>query len=185
MTNSVYRLFTGKLAWHLAVAALVGLWSWPFDLAVARTITDSAGRQVEVPDSIARVHAAGPPASVLLYALAPQKMIGWLRAPRDSQKPFLLPAARMLPTIGRLTNRADLERLTGDKPDLIVDFGAVNDSYRTIANRVQAETGIPYLLVDGRLKATCRIIAKQRRTLPIILQRAPRQLWAELHLFLK
>jgi len=136
------------------VAALVGLWLWPFDLAVARTITDSAGRQVEVPDSIARVHAAGPPASVLLYALAPQKMIGWLRAPRDSQKPFLMPAARMLPTIGRLTSRTDLERLAGDKPDLIVDFGAVNDNYRSLANRVQAETGIPYLLVDGRLEAT-------------------------------
>jgi len=154
MTSSVCKPFAGKFSWHLAVAALIGLWSWPLDLAFARTITDSAGRQVEVPDSIARVHAAGPPASVLLYALAPQKMIGWLRAPRDLQKPFLMPAARMLPTIGRLTNRADLERLAGDKPDLIVDFGAVNDNYRSLANRVQAETGIPYLLIDGRLEAT-------------------------------
>src|SRR5262245_3397636 len=154
MTSSVTKPFGGKLGWRLAVAALIGLWSWPLDLAAARTITDSAGRQVENPDSIARVHAAGPPASVLPYALAPQRMIGWLRAPRDSQKPFLLPAARMLPTIGRLQSRADLERLAGDKPDLILDFGAVNDNYRTLANRVQAETGIPYLLVDGRLEAT-------------------------------
>ena len=31
----------------------------------ARTITDSAGRTVDIPDTIRRVFAAGPPASVL------------------------------------------------------------------------------------------------------------------------
>src|SRR5262245_21262319 len=122
MTSSMTKPLAGKLGWCLAIAGLIAL--WPLDLAVARTFTDSAGRQVEVPDNIVRVHAAGPPASVLLYALAPQKMVGWLRAPRDAQKPFLLPAARMLPTIGRLQSRADLERLAGDKPYLIIDFGA-------------------------------------------------------------
>src|SRR5262245_36682912 len=80
--------------------------------AVARIVLDSAARMVDVPDTVARVHAAGPPASILLYALAPRKMIGWLRAPRDSQKPFLLPEARALPGVGRLTSRADLDRLT-------------------------------------------------------------------------
>ena len=40
--------------------------------AQARTITDSAGRKVEVPDKIERVFAAGPPASILLYMLAPR-----------------------------------------------------------------------------------------------------------------
>ena len=49
--------------------------------AVAREVIDSAGRKVEVPDRIERVMAAGPPASVLIYMLAPEKMIGWnLRA---------------------------------------------------------------------------------------------------------
>src|SRR5262245_2307183 len=38
-------------------------------LVSARTITDSAGRNVEVPDKIAKVFAAGPPASILLYML--------------------------------------------------------------------------------------------------------------------
>ena len=115
------------------LAALVGLLVASIGPALARSITDSAGRVVEIPDTVARVHAAGPPASVLLYVIAPQKMIGWLRAPRDAQKPFLLPEARMLPAIGRLTNRADLERLAGPKPDLIIDFGAVNDNYRSLA----------------------------------------------------
>jgi len=37
-----------------------------------RPVVDSAGRQVEVPDRIERVIAAGPPASVLMTMLAPR-----------------------------------------------------------------------------------------------------------------
>ena len=37
----------------------------------ARTITDAAGRKVEIPDTVKRVLAAGPPASVLVYVLSP------------------------------------------------------------------------------------------------------------------
>ena len=65
--------------------------------AWARTVTDSAGRTVDIPDHVGRVFAAGPPASMLLYMLAPQTMIGWVRAPRPEDKPFLLPAVRDLP----------------------------------------------------------------------------------------
>ncbi len=123
----------------------------------ARTVTDSAGRLVEIPDSVSRVFAAGPPASTLLYVVAPEKMIGWVRPPRDDEKPFLLPQARSLPELGRLTGRGDtlnLEKLIADKPDLIVDFGTVNDTYRSLADRLQQQTGIPYLLIDGRFSAT-------------------------------
>lgn len=125
--------------------------------AAARTVTDSAGRAVEIPDTITRVFAAGPPASVMLYVLAPQDMIGWVRAPRDPQKPYLLPATRDLPELGRLTGRGDtlnLERLLAVKPDIIIDYGTINDTYRSLADRIQTQTGIPYLLIDGRFENT-------------------------------
>ncbi|GGF70311.1 ABC transporter substrate-binding protein [Azorhizobium oxalatiphilum] len=125
--------------------------------ATARMVTDSAGRQVEIPDHVTRVFAAGPPASVLVYTVAPQTLIGWTRAPRPAEKPFLLPAVRDLPELGRLTGRGDtlnLERLLADKPDLIIDFGTLNDTYRSLADRVQQQTGIPYLLIDGRFAST-------------------------------
>lgn len=141
--------------------------------AMARTVTDSAGRAVNVPDSITRVFAAGPPASALLYVLAPEKMIGWVKAPREEEKPFLLPAVRNLPELGRLTGRGDtlnLERLMAAKPDLIIDFGTINDTYRSLADRVQAQTGIPYLLIDGRFENTAAAI----RLLAGILNVAPR-----------
>jgi iron complex transport system substrate-binding protein len=139
------------------LGVLIALFALAATPALARTVTDSAGRQVEIPDKISRVFAAGPPASTLLYVLAPQMMSGWVRAPRQAEKPFLLPAVRDLPELGRLTGRGNtlnLERLVADKPDLIVDFGTINDTYRSLADRVQAQTGIPYLLIDGRFENT-------------------------------
>jgi iron complex transport system substrate-binding protein len=136
---------------------LIGLLMLIAAPAIARNVTDSAGRTVEIPETITRVFAAGPPASTLLYALAPQHMIGWVRAPLDAEKAFLLPAVRDLPELGRLTGRGDtlnLERLIAAKPDLIIDFGTINDTYRSLADRVQAQTGIPYLLIDGRFENT-------------------------------
>ncbi|MDF2995893.1 MAG: transporter substrate-binding protein [Xanthobacteraceae bacterium] len=137
-----------------AVLATLGLLATP---ALTRSVTDSAGRTVEVPDTISRVFAAGPPASTLLYAVAPEKMIGWVRAPREAEKPYLLRAVRDLPELGRLTGRGDtlnLERLVAAKPDIVIDFGTISDTYRSLADRVQAQTGIPYLLIDGRFENT-------------------------------
>jgi iron complex transport system substrate-binding protein len=125
--------------------------------ARARDITDSAGRHEELPDRIGHVFAAGPPASTLLYVLAPDKMDGWIRPPTPAEQPYLLPAVRALPTVGRLTGRGgslNLERLVADKPDLVFDFGTVSDTYKSLADQVQAQTGIPYLLIDGRFDNT-------------------------------
>jgi iron complex transport system substrate-binding protein len=124
---------------------------------IAREIVDSAGRKVEVPDRIQRVMAAGPPASVLLYMLAPEKMIGWVIKPRAEVQPYLLPAVRSLPELGRLSGRggtASVEGVMAAKPDLIVDFGSVNPTYVSLADRVQEQTGIPYVLIDGRFDRT-------------------------------
>ena len=125
--------------------------------ARARDIVDATGRTVTIPDAPARVFAAGPPASVLLYALAPETMVGWTRAPRAADLPFLLPATHELPELGRLTGRGgtvNLEVLLAIKPDLIVDFGTVNPSYIDLANSIAEQTGIPYILIDGSFDNT-------------------------------
>jgi iron complex transport system substrate-binding protein len=117
--------------------------------------------------------AAGPPASVLVYVLAPEKLIGWNQKPRPAELAYLAPAVRDLPEIGRLTGRggtASLEAVMAAKPDLIVDFGSVTPTYVSLADRVQSQTGIPYLLVDGRFAHT----ADALRLLGPILGVAPR-----------
>ncbi|HRY07426.1 MAG TPA: ABC transporter substrate-binding protein, partial [Hyphomicrobiaceae bacterium] len=125
--------------------------------ATARTITDSAGRTLEVPDRIERVFAAGPPAAILLYILAPEKMTGWPNAPKPEERPYIAQPYRDLPSLGRLTGRggtANLEVVLKTKPDLILDFGSVRDTYVSLADNTQAQTGIPYVLIDGRFAAT-------------------------------
>ena len=129
--------------------------------SAARIVTDSAGRQVAVPDRIERVFAAGPPAMVLLYVLAPDRMIGWPRAPHPEEMAYIAPAYRDLPEVGWLTGRGDtvnLEVLLQTKPDLVVDFGSVRDTYVSLAERVQAQTGIPYILIDGRFENTAAAV---------------------------
>jgi iron complex transport system substrate-binding protein len=125
--------------------------------AQARTVVDSAGRKVEVPDKIEKVFAAGPPASILIYMLAPERMTGWPDPPRAEERPFIAEKYRDLPALGRLTGRggtANLEVVLKAAPDLIVDFGSVRDTYVSLAENVQAQTTIPYILIDGRFEAT-------------------------------
>jgi len=125
--------------------------------AAARTVIDSAGRRVEVPDTVTRVFAAGPPASVLVYVLKPDALLGWPRALRKEERAYVAEPYRDLPETGRLTGRggdANLELVLKLKPDLIVDFGSVRDTYISLADRVQQQTGIPYLLFDGRFENT-------------------------------
>jgi iron complex transport system substrate-binding protein len=141
----------------LTAAIVTGLlFSLPAAVS-AREVTDSAGRKVKVPDRIDRVMAAGPPASVLVVMLAPEKLIGWNLKPRQAELPFLPATVQRLPEIGRLTGRggtANLEAVIAAKPDLILDFGSVNATYASLADRVQAQTGIPYILIGGRFDET-------------------------------
>lgn len=123
----------------------------------ARTVVDSAGRELRLPDEIHTVFASGPPAAILVYVLRPEVLAGWPRAIRPEEAPYIAAPYRDLPATGRLTGRggdANLERVLEIEPDLIIDFGSVRDTYIDLADRVQRQTGIPYLLIDGRFEAT-------------------------------
>ena len=62
------------------------------DIVAAREVVDSAGRKVTVPDRVERIMAAGPPASVLVYMLGPQKLVGWNLRPREAELPYAIVA---------------------------------------------------------------------------------------------
>jgi iron complex transport system substrate-binding protein len=139
-----------------ALALLSSLLARPA-LAQSRTVVDSAKRSITLPAKVERVFVAGPPASVLAYVLARDAMVGWIRQPSPAEKEFLAAPARDLPETGRLTGRGDtvsLERLVAAKPDLVLDFGSTTPTYVSLADRVQSQTGIPYVLIDGRFAAT-------------------------------
>ena len=132
-------------------------------LARAANVTDSAGRAIVILDRVERVFAAGPPAAILLYTLAPEQLLGWTRSLEPAQCEFLGAGACDKPEVGRLTGRGNttnLEVLLKLKPDLILDFGTLNDTYISLADKVQEQTGIPYALLDGRFNAAAAVYRK-------------------------
>lgn len=119
------------------------------------TVTDGAGRSVPVPRKVERVFPAGPPAAIQVYTLAPDLLLGWPRANRPEELEFLLPGIGSRPELGRITGRgntANLETVLALKPDLIVDAGSTRQTFVELADRVQAQTGIPCALLDGRFE---------------------------------
>jgi iron complex transport system substrate-binding protein len=125
--------------------------------ARAASVTDAAGRPIEIPAAISRVFPAGPPAAILLYTLAPELLLGWPRGNRAEECAFLKPDICARPEVGRLTGRgntANLESVLALKPDLIIDVGSTAPTYVSLAQRVQEQTKIPYALLDGRFDAT-------------------------------
>jgi iron complex transport system substrate-binding protein len=150
------------------IFALLSLWSGS---ALAADVVDATGRTVTVPDHIAQIVPAGPPAAVLLAALAPDLVMGWPEAMSDEARALLSPALAKVPQIPRITGKDDVaDKIKALKPDLIVDYGTVSPRYTDLAKATQQKTGIPTILLDGSMTE----IPKTLRTLGAILHREDR-----------
>lgn len=138
----------------LFLALLAGIPRLVLAGADGTQVTDSAGREVLLPSEIHGILAAGPPAGVFLYVLAPDKLIGWPHGLEIGAETLLPAKYASLPVVGRLTGSAGgltPAAISALRPDVIVDVGDVEPRYVALADRIQAQTGIPYLLIDGRL----------------------------------
>jgi len=127
--------------------------------ASARSVVDATRRTVEIPDRIERVMPAGQPAAVLLYTLAPEKMIGWPHSPSPAAKTLLGPRFADLPALAPLVRdgKVQTEQIQAARPDMILDYGSTAPRYADRATMVQEATGIPVLLMDGKLERTPEI----------------------------
>jgi iron complex transport system substrate-binding protein len=129
----------------------------------AATVTDATGRALPMPEKVARVFPAGPPAAILLYTLAPELLLGWPRANRPEECLYMLPDICTRAEVGRITGRgntANLEGVIALKPDLILDVGSTSSTFVSLAERVQQQIGIPYALLDGRFDAVAETYRK-------------------------
>jgi iron complex transport system substrate-binding protein len=157
------------------VFALLLLWS---GAARAADIVDATGRTVTVPDHIAHIVPAGPPAAVLLAALAPDLMVGWPEPISDEARALLAPAAAKAPQIPRLTGKDDVtDKIKALKPDLILDYGTVSPRYSDLAKATQQKTGIPTILLDGSMAEIPKAPSCTARTGPRRWPAWPRRSW--------
>jgi len=141
------------------VAAVIGFGPAGAAAGETRAVVDSAGRRVAVPTRIERVFAAGPPATVFVYTLAPDTLLGWYRPLTLDERGYIPARYAGLPTLGKLTGRSNtpnLDIVREARPDVILDYGAVGPREAALADRIQRETGVPYVLIDGSLAAVPR-----------------------------
>jgi iron complex transport system substrate-binding protein len=144
-----------------AIIALLLLCPWTAlgTAASAATIADATGRSVQVPDHIAHVLPAGPPAAVLLEALAPDLLMGWPSLVPAEARAMLAPPTDQRPEIPRGDAQVQAaQAIAGIKPDLILDYGTVSPHYIDQAKATQQKTGIPSVLLDGSLEAMPQVL---------------------------
>lgn len=127
---------------RLAALSLVVLAAAP---ALAAEFTDSAGRRVILPDHINRAMAADASAEVLIFVLAPDKLVGWVQPPTGA----LPPKVKHLPVTGPIADPGAAAAITRLKPDVVIDVGDINPDRAAFADQVTQATGTPYILLDG------------------------------------
>ncbi|HGM5489333.1 TPA: ABC transporter substrate-binding protein [Serratia fonticola] len=125
-----------------------------------------------------RILSAGAPADLLLLALAPEMLLGLSSFDLSvTGAEYLSPVLTKLPRLGRLSGRAStlsLEKILALNPDIIIDCGSADETFRSLAQRTAAQTGIPYVLVDGNLQDSPRQLREVGKLLGVS-QRAEKQ----------
>lgn len=109
------------------------------------------------PSTSGKVLAAGQPAAVLIWALAPERLIGWPRKPSAKAMALLPAAAGTLPETGALASGGapmSLEAAAALRPDIILDYGDMDAADRDLADRIRDRTRRAFHLIDGALTGT-------------------------------
>lgn len=138
---------------HAFIACAL-LWGFGLVAHAQEAFYDDAGRRVLLTQPIERVFAAGAPAEVLLYTLAPEMLVGRNHLPSDAAQAFMPPEYRTPTPIVNLPDRDDprydAELLALDV-DLYIDYGTVDADYVSALEAITGRTGVPGIILDGAL----------------------------------
>src|ERR1700719_5115387 len=92
----------------------------------AAGFVDSAERYVVVPDRIGRVMTANPAADVLVFVLAPERLLGWSAPLSRGQRAYIPAKFARLPVVGgalRPNPSETVQTPARMRPDLIIEAG--------------------------------------------------------------
>lgn len=121
---------------------------------ITRVFTDSCGREVTVPADIQKIAVSGPLAQMVVFAIAPDKMVGVANAWDESAKAYFDTKYLELPLLGQLyggKGELNLETLLAVEPDVVIDVGEPKDSMAEDLDALQEQTGIPFVHIDAYL----------------------------------
>lgn len=128
---------------------------------VTRVVTDMAGRRVTVPAQIHKVLAMSPMATVLIYTLDPSLLLGWNYKSDPGERAMIIEPYRDLPVLGGWygkDNTGNLEQIMKAHPDVLISMGDPLGAAQ--AERIQSQTHIPVLILDGGLERLPQVYKK-------------------------
>jgi iron complex transport system substrate-binding protein len=139
-----------RIAWMTVLLLLLG----PRP-GQAAGFVDAAERYVVVPDRIARVMTVSQPADVLVFVLAPEKLVGSSAPLTRAQRAYLPAKFARLPVIPAAVDPAEAARSVARlRPDLVIDCGPVSAEAAARADQIQQQSGVPYIVLDNGIQTT-------------------------------
>src|SRR5947209_174200 len=108
--------------------------------ARAGGFVDAAERYVVVPDRIGRVMTANPAADVLVFVLAPEKLLGWSAPLSRGQRAYVPANLARLPIVGgtlRPNPAETVQVVARMRPDLIIEAGPITPEAAARVDQIQ------------------------------------------------
>jgi iron complex transport system substrate-binding protein len=115
---------------------------------------DSTGREVEVPAEIRRIAVTGPLAQTVVFALAPDMLVGLSSAFPESAKGFIDEKYLELPVLGHLYGTKgdlNLETLLDSEPQVVIDIGETGGKVGADMDELSSQTGIPFVHISASI----------------------------------
>lgn len=119
-----------------------------------RTYTDSAGRTVEIPDTITRICPSGFTAQQVLLTMAPDMMVGLAQELTDDQLAIFGEKFKDYPVFGAVlgaTDNLNREAVAAADPQIIIDTGEAKDGIEEDLDALQDQLGIPVVFIEAEL----------------------------------
>ncbi len=114
--------------------------------------TDSVGREVEVPANIERIAISGPLAQIVIFPLAPEKLVGIATEWNEAAEPFIPAQYYNLPFLGQLyggKGELNLETLLASDAQVVIDVGEPKDTIVEDLDALQDQTGLPFVHITA------------------------------------
>ena len=116
------------------------------DKSSTRTVVDFTGRHVSVPVTVRKVYCSVPACSLMVYALAPDRLLVWPGAPLgEKEKSFLPMLHAAQPQGGVIAGRSlNVEALVKYHPDVVLVMGPEHDAnMQSLVLQIEHQTGLP------------------------------------------
>lgn len=114
--------------------------------------TDDTGRTFSLPATVERIAVTGPMSQIVLFALAPDLLVGIPNEWDPGAEAYFDPAYYNLPVLGQLyggKGELNLEELLAAAPQLVLDVGEPKGNIGGDLDELGSRTDIPFLHIDA------------------------------------